>query len=71
MTARSKHDTMIRTTVSSMERDLVTKLKLKLDYARKIQLDCEKLKIDCEKLKLDWEKIKLDCEKLTLQTVKS
>ena len=36
-------------------RDMVTKLKLKLDY--------EKIKLDCEKVKQDCEKIKLDCEK--------
>ena len=36
-------------------RDMVTKLKLKLN--------CEKKKLDCEKVKLDCEKIKLDVEK--------
>ena len=36
-------------------RDMVTKLKLKLD--------CEKIKLDCEKVKLDCEKIKLDVKK--------
>ena len=36
-------------------RDMVTKLKLKLNCA-KIKLDCEKVKLDCEKIKLDVKK---------------